>query len=252
MKIRGYWSRKFHFRGILKTSGLAVQSGLVEIVGDGTDWLAFFGSYIGAILGAGVSFFILYKNLEYYTKKDKYRDDIEWLNNFRMICVDYLSTYNLNNVYSILDEMTFDVESAYDHCLSYQKQLINKETMMSLSVIKTKDDELSKLFYELQDFQEHYRSRFSDITKVVFDAMHACIRDNEARYIYEVELTSEICDALKSLLASHMDSNGGMYVNVMKGWLWNWMNEMEDECKAVSEACKHYIVEKAENIERME
>lgn len=225
---------------------------LFEIVGDGTDWLAFFGSYIGAILGAGVSFSIMYKNLEYYTKKDKYRRDIEWLNSFRMVCVDYLSTYNLDNVYSILDEMTFDVERAYDHCLSYQKQLINKETMMSLTVIKTKDDNLSKLFKELQDFQEYYKLRFSDITKVVFDAMHACFRDNEARYIYEVELTGEICDALKNLLATHMDPNGGMYVNVMKGWLWNWMNEMEEDCKVISEACKHYIGEKSEEIERLE
>ena len=32
VKIRGYWSRKFHFRGILKTSGLAVQSGLVSFL----------------------------------------------------------------------------------------------------------------------------------------------------------------------------------------------------------------------------
>lgn len=220
-----------------------------DVIGEEKDWLAFHGSYIGAIVGAGISFLIMYRTLEYHKKEDRYRHNIEWLNNFRMVCVDYLSSYNLDNVYSILNELTIDAEIAYNHCINYKKQLINKETMMSLTVTKTQDDNLSKLFDKLQSFQEQYRSRFSDITKVVFDAMHACKRDNQARYIYDVELTDEISESLNNLLKANMDSNRGMYVNVLAGWLSQWISEIEQQSQEVSDACKQYIIEKAEEIE---
>ncbi len=222
-----------------------------NVIGEEKDWLAFHGSYIGAIVGAGISFLIMYRTLEYHKKEDRYRHDMERLNNFRMVCVEYLSVFNLDNVYSILNELTIDAEIAYNHCLNYQKQLINKETMMSLTVTKTQDDSLSKLFDELQGFQEQYRSRFSDITKVVFDAMHACKRDNQARYLYDVELTGEISESLNNLLKAHMDSNRGMYVNVLASWLSEWISEIKQQSQEVSDACKQCIIEEAEKIEIM-
>ena len=49
---------------------------VIEIVGDETDWLAFHGSYIGAIVGAGISFLIMYLTLNYYKKEDKYKHEV--------------------------------------------------------------------------------------------------------------------------------------------------------------------------------
>ena len=37
----------------------------IEIVGDNRDWLAFHGSYIGAILGACATIYVLYKTIQY-------------------------------------------------------------------------------------------------------------------------------------------------------------------------------------------
>lgn len=139
-----------------------------EIVGDETDWLSFHGSYIGAIVGAGISFIIMYRTLKYYKKADEYRHNLEWLNDFKKVCADYLEVFNISNVLSIINEMTIDTNKAYGHCETYLKQLINQETIMALFVVNTKDDKLVNLNKKLVNFQNQYKERFLDIKKLYF------------------------------------------------------------------------------------
>ena len=222
-----------------------------EIVGGETDWLAFHGSYIGAIVGAGISFIIMYRTLKYYKKADEYRHNLEWLNGFRKACADYLEAFNNSNVLSIIDEMTIDAYKAYGHCETYLKQLINQETIMALYVVNSKDEKLLSLNKNLDGFQKQYKNRFLDIQKTVFQVYHAS-------QIYDFDYSVDVNDLVSGtskeyneLITKYMNANNRISLPQLYRVLRQWTREMDNVYNDIADSCKQCIILKSEEIEKI-
>ena len=105
------------------------------IVGEDTDWLSFLGGYLGAIISAGVAFIILQiqrKDSETQNEKNRtenerknennrklqlnilrYQQEMQWLNAFRQISVEYVSAYSYNDLIRIVNVARRNPEQAF-------------------------------------------------------------------------------------------------------------------------------------------
>ena len=106
-----------------------------EVLHKPSEWTMFWGGYLGAIISAGVAFIILQiqrkdnetQNKENRTKNEeenennrklqlnilRYQQEMQWLNAFRQISVEYVSAYNYNDLIRIVNVARRNPEQAF-------------------------------------------------------------------------------------------------------------------------------------------
>lgn len=114
---------------------LILKPRLFETIGTGVDWLTFWGSYLGAIISAGVAFAILHiqrKDNEKDNKNNRennkaqneanrqlqlnimrYQQEIHWLDNFRSASLEYCHAFNNNDVVLVTNLMWENPKDAF-------------------------------------------------------------------------------------------------------------------------------------------
>ena len=155
------------------------------IVGEDTDWLSFLGGYLGAIISAGVAFIILQiqrKDNETQNKKNrtknekenennrklqlnilKYQQEMQWLNAFRQISVEYVSAYSYNDLIRIVNVAKRNPEQAFYDIAPLLERLAKCD--MNLKYIGIRENGKDKL--------EHIcNSTFILYNDVLYDIQH--------------------------------------------------------------------------------
>ena len=220
-----------------------------EIVGGETDWLAFHGSYIGAIVGAGISFVIMYLTLKYYQKADNYRDKMAWLDDFRRMCVDFISAFNVSNVISIIDELPIDVSKSYKHCKEYMNQLMKEDVKLNLMVVDTEDKELMALYDDLRNYQMLYRSMLLNVLKIVLCVLKTRNNTEQSRYVNCKFLMDVIeSDELRGAFKGSADIQGLVSIDCIHDVLSHWIIGFESIYKSMADCCVAYIGTKQREI----
>ena len=101
-----------------------------SIVGTETDWLSFHGSYIGSVIASLITLYVLYKQLQHNHEENektrqenqtvneknrqlqldilKYEQEKQWLQELKIACLDYIVSYNPNDLIEIGNIMCID------------------------------------------------------------------------------------------------------------------------------------------------
>lgn len=113
-----------------------------KFVGDGVDWLTFWGGYIGAIISAGVAFIILaiqykqnqkenYKNRKLQINVIEYQQKKQWLNDLKLKCTEYFDSFDVDSLEIIVN--SFYNEDSEENIKKTLKVLCDKKNNSSFS-----------------------------------------------------------------------------------------------------------------------
>lgn len=148
------------------------------IVGENTDWLSFWGSYLGAIISAGVAFIIL--SIQYQQNKKENNDNRElqknvlkhqlktqWLADLKIKLIDYYNAFHYIDLYKVCVLMKDRKETdrvfcmkKIDNCWS-DKDNATKHLQMLFS---SKTDEIENDFLKvLSEYDTVFYEIYSDL-----------------------------------------------------------------------------------------
>lgn len=124
-------------------------------VGEDTDWLGFWGAYIGTILSSVIAFYVLHKQLEQNHTENRnnrelqisileYQTKSQWLTELKSKMVDFYNAFSQNDI-----TMLGDCFESYD-----KKEYINKEIKRISDKMKNADFAKSLLFPKKIDYTE--------------------------------------------------------------------------------------------------
>lgn len=88
------------------------------------EWTMFWGSYIGSIVSAAVAFIILHLQREDNSKENEsnrklqlkileQQQEMQWLNTFRKVCIECISSYSAGNIRNIVNKVKFDPSESF-------------------------------------------------------------------------------------------------------------------------------------------
>lgn len=165
---------------------LILQPRIMSYVGTDVDWLMFWGSYLGSVISAGVAFIILYiqrrdneeqnernrienetaneKNRNLQLNILKYQQEIQWLNAFREAGVDYVSSYNFNDLVNVVNTYRHDPETAFNMIAPLLDRLCRNDA--NLKFIGIRGDKTLDLINTCDSVFELYNDILNDIQYV--------------------------------------------------------------------------------------
>lgn len=205
---------------------LILKPAFFNFVGKDTDWLGFWGAYIGTILSSVIAFYVLHKQLEQNQKENKsnrelqidilkYQQKSQWLTELKVKLAEYYKAFSFNDVNAIgdnilvksirLSEQIKDARTSlklimdnfniadFSKGILFPKDLDSRETEL-LAKLKSYSNELSSL---LEDLDWYLFSVFghnggdSMLRKMYIDKTNAYKQEihpheSESRRIWEV------------------------------------------------------------------
>lgn len=149
------------------------------IVGENTDWLSFWGSYLGAIISAGVAFIIL--SIQYQQNKKENNDNrdlqknvlkhqlkTQWLADLKIKLIDYYNAFHYIDLYNICVLMRDRKETDKDFCAKKlhtcwsDKSNATKHIQMLFSL---KTDKIENDFIKvLSEYDAIFNELYTDLT----------------------------------------------------------------------------------------
>lgn len=149
------------------------------IVGEDTDWLAFWGGYLGALVSAGVAFIIL--SVQFKQNQDenntnrelqknvlKHQLKTQWLADLKIKLIDYYNAFHYIDLYNICVLMKDRKETDKDFCV---KKLHNcwsdkdNATYHIQMLFSSKTDEIENDFMEmLSEYDTIFYELYTDLT----------------------------------------------------------------------------------------
>lgn len=149
------------------------------IVGEDTDWLSFWGGYLGALVSAGVAFIIL--SVQFKQNQDenntnrelqknvlKHQLKTQWLADLKIKLIDYYNAFHYIDLYNICVLMKDRKETDKDFCV---KKLHNcwsdkdNTTYHIQMLFSSKTDEIENDFMEmLSEYDTIFYELYTDLT----------------------------------------------------------------------------------------
>lgn len=162
-----------------------------DFVGKDTDWLSFWGGYLGALVSAIVAFVILWitynqnkqenkNNRELQIKTIEYQQQRDWLNQMRIACTEYVSSFYSKNF-----------ERLCKYTIANKNEVENLAAQIIEQVIKTD----SNIDFLMQSELLEYRCAYNQARKFYLKDYVAKVEDIESFMYYLVphnNLTKEI------------------------------------------------------------
>ena len=149
----------------------------IDIVGDGTHWLSFWGGYLGAIISAGVAFIILHiqykqnytenkKNRELQTSILEYQNQKSELTNFISMSSKLISSVNPNELKFICKDLGIPNLNAEIELKTILVSIINNYQKIALYL--NEEIENQKILYaEINRIVNNYIDAIYDIKDLV-------------------------------------------------------------------------------------
>lgn len=144
---------------------------IIDIVGDSTDWLSFYGSYFGALIAASISFFILYKTIDHNRKSAELsRKQVE-IDKLAERLGECISLFNFNLIanngipYEKMDSFHIQIEKLEEYYFEIDK--MSKRLKLYYSV--NKSDESHSFFSNLKKCVELFQEYISKVISILRD-----------------------------------------------------------------------------------
>ena len=115
------------------------------IVGENTDWLSFWGGYLGAIISAGVAFAILYiqrkDNEKQYETNRKlqldillYQQEMQWFNELKLKSIEYHNAFDQNDIIKLCNLIHKNKKETIQEAEDLIKILVNNNNKVSFAI----------------------------------------------------------------------------------------------------------------------
>ncbi len=155
---------------------LILQPAFFSFVGKDTDWLSFWGAYIGTILSSVIAFYVLHKQLQQNHDENEanrrqqisfiaYQQKSMWLNELKTRMYDYFMAFSQNDIISLIDY--YSRHDKKDDIIKEIKRMID---LMSLSIFSKRilfsdvTDKKEKFFWgQLESFDIEFYALLYDI-----------------------------------------------------------------------------------------
>lgn len=156
-----------------------------DVVGNGVDWISFYGSYLGSVLTASIAFYVLQKTIETEKWIDRKNQKIRQYELLRDDLSDRISRIELTDVFRvIMYRKNFDAKEEMDRLISL---LYNYKAMSNSSMLRYGLDEDDRCV----DFFEEYNSLIADICIAINSMMRVLANyiETNDKVILESELS---------------------------------------------------------------
>lgn len=189
-----------------------------RIVGVDTDWLSFYGGYIGAVITSLITLYVLYKQLMQNHKENdanrtlqlnifQYEQEKQWL---RKACIDNIIAYNPNYLKEICNIISFhpNTESVFNKV----KELANRINKIDLII-----DSLL-LNNNNSNFNLKRKKYYTKYTKIINEIQALSLFINADKYkINELlSLAQDIPQNIKDLITYRIESPLFEFTNINK------------------------------------
>lgn len=158
---------------------LILKPSFFEYIGTGVDWLSFWGSYLGAIISAGVALAILYiqrKDNEKQNEENrtlqinvlKHQQKTQWLNELKSKCLEYYLGFDINALVDFKSSINISATTQKDS-FDILKELCDKKNSSAFSFGLMfppqgyLDEKESKFLATLKDYSNIYNVALFDI-----------------------------------------------------------------------------------------
>lgn len=188
-------------------------------VGKDTDWLGFWGAYIGTILSSVVAFYVLHKQLEQNHAENRYNRELQisimeyqtksqWLTELKSKMVDFYNAFSQNDI-----TMLGDCFVSYDN-----KGYINKEIKRISDKMKIADFAKGLLFPNKLDNKE---SECLVKLKTYTEEFNALLEDlNWLANLYDNENFRKDC-IVRNKITQDFKKRAKQYNNIKSQRVWN-------------------------------
>ena len=152
------------------------------IVGENTDWLSFWGGYLGAIISAGVAFAILYiqrkDNEKQYETNRKlqldillYQQEMQWFNELKLKSIEYHNAFDQNDIIKLCNLIHKNKKETIQEAEDLIKILVNNNNKVSFAFeflfSRERDEEEKNILLTLQKYNLAYQALICDVQFVV-------------------------------------------------------------------------------------
>lgn len=190
-----------------------------RFVGADTDWLGFWGAYIGTILSSVIAFYVLHKQLEQNHAENRnnrelqisileYQTKSQWLTELKSKMVDFYNAFSQNDI-----TMLGDCFGSYDN-----KEYINKEIKRISDKMKIADFAKGLLFPSKLDNKE---SECLVKLKGYTEEFNAILEDlNWLVNLYDNENFRKDC-IVRNKITQNFKKRAKQYNNIKSQRVWN-------------------------------
>lgn len=184
-----------------------------HFVGKDTDWLSFWGGYLGGIISSAIAFFILFVQ-----RKDNHQENEEnrklqrnillyqqqslWLTDFRKAMAEHVNAYQENGLKEIINLIKL---GNIDFVLPKIKQLYDNlsKTDSMIGMLLIENSLGSKIDNYKNDFSSNYKDLSLMISDLQFLAMMYCYKVPVLNTLADTNFQERASKNLKTLLQQH-------------------------------------------------
>ena len=169
---------------LLKTTPFSIP-----IVGEDTDWLSFWGGYLGAIISTGAAFIILYiqrkdneRQNAYNRSQNKsnrqlqlnilqYQQEYQWYKELKVSCIDYYNAFDQNDIINLCNLINEKKSVSLSEASKLLESLIDKNNKVTFQLefqfSKNKDEEEIRLLKKLEGYNLVYMALIYDAQYII-------------------------------------------------------------------------------------
>ncbi|MCM1151174.1 MAG: hypothetical protein NC209_05625 [Alistipes sp.] len=206
----------------------------IQFVGNDTDWLTFWGNYLGGCVGALIALFVLHKTLQQNHEENienrrasreenernrianeraneanrqlqikvlKYQQESFWLNNFRVACAEYIQLYNYNDVVNVVNTMANNPRQAFDLLKELYNRAIKLDAQFAYS--RKPGENMVRLMNCIGPMYTLYIEVLNDIQRFITYRIAQPAPSLSTFTSYIDESGSNVSDEMKTILTDH-------------------------------------------------
>lgn len=170
----------------------------VQIVGDNTDWLTFWGNYLGGSISALVALFVLFKTLQQNHEENeknrtaneeaneknriaieqenkanrelqirviKHQQEMQWLNLFRQASAQYIQIYNTNDLIAIANVLAVNPQEAHNMLKPLFDRAVIYDT--HFAYLRKENNDAEELMKKISPKFKRYNDVLQDVQQII-------------------------------------------------------------------------------------
>lgn len=158
-----------------------------SIIGKATDWLNFWGGYLGSVIMAGITLYVLNKQLKQNHEENEvnrkaneqvneqnrqlqikvleYQQQMQWLNSFRQVSGQYVQLYSANDLIAIANVFISNPQEAHNMIKSLYDRIMLYDTQFAYW--RKKDNYTEELMNKISPKFKQYNDVLQDIQQII-------------------------------------------------------------------------------------
>lgn len=186
------------------------------VVGDNVHWLAFWGSYLAALISTLSAFLILFiqrrdnhleneRNRQMQINILKYQQEMQWLNDKREVLIDYALTFSRDHLKNIANKMGDNQKVIYD-IKSLMLSFLKNDSRVIFMRVSEETDEYKALCDQRSAVFQVYRQALIDLQRIY--NLFSIVDCSKRKQILEQSLKDGlISDELQKIISSYNTQN---------------------------------------------